>query len=381
MMMTRKKLTTEEALLLQRHVDGECGAGEEERARALLAAEPAARVFVSALEELQVAVRCAEEAAWESAGLASPAEWVALAQQWAGWADAPLDDLAPLLERFHDGEVDAAEGAAVAALLEERSDAVAYLGELSALSAGVLAHQDAVAEADFSNFFTGIAAALDAEEAGQQGAEILTMDGFDAEDHLLLLHRYHDGECDERECARVERWIASGDPEVEALLGAMAELHIGVNAGIETAQEGADFGALWDGLEARLDALDAESAAPNVVSLEARKESREPRGPVWNQPVFALVATVTLILLGTFLGSQLLQQETLVETRTVVIFDSVEYAPGSSVMIHNPQLASHGADADDVPILWVLDDDEEWGDEEWDDDEDMQNGGSPAGPI
>ena len=188
--MTRKKLTTEEALLLQRHVDGEWGAGEKAKAEALLKAEPAARVFVAALEELQLAARGAVEAAWESTGAPSPAEWVELAHQWAGWADASLEDLAPLLERFYDGEVDAAEGAAVAALLEEREDVVAYLEELEALSAGVLAHQEAVAEADFSNFFAGIAAAIDAEEGGRDLAPVVSLDAFDAEKHLLLLHRY-----------------------------------------------------------------------------------------------------------------------------------------------------------------------------------------------
>ncbi len=373
--MTRTTLTTEEAWLLQRYVDDEASGEEHRRAEALLKELPAARVYVTAIEELAVATRAAAEAAWEGAHPPSAQDVVELARQWAGWAQAPLEEIAPLLERFHDGEVDPAEGAAVVALLEEREDVADYLAELDGLAAGIRVHEEAIAEADFSGFFDGIAAAIDAEEGEE--AEVLPMDPFDAEEHLLLLHRFHDGECSAEECRRVQRWIDGGDSTVETLLGVMAELQVGVNAGIEMAQEEADFADLWSGMEGRLDEIDAEKAAPNVVSLPDRA-AQTPGRSLFHQPVFALVATVVLILMGSYLGSQILQQETVVETRTVVIFDSVEYAPGSSVMIHNPQLASHEADEDDIPILWVLDDDD---DDDWDDEDDFDDLPGGPGPI
>lgn len=374
--MTRTTLTYDEALLLQRHVDGETTSQEEDRAQDLLERSSPARVYAAALGELRIALQMAEEAAWERAELPSPEEWVDLARDSAGWAEADLDELAPILERFHDGEVDPAEAATVVALMEERDDVAEYLSELDRLSAGVRSAGEAGADVDFDGLWAGIAAQIE----GDKSTAPAPIDSFDPVESTVLIHRYHDQEVSDEERRRVDGWLKGGDAEVDGLLGAMAEIHIGVNAGLEVAQEKVDFTDIWTAVESHLDEIDAQNAASNVVSLDKAPDSQARRADSnsWNKPVFASAAAVALIIMGSLIGPQLWQPEQVIETRTVVIFDSVESAPGSSVMIHSPQLASHdGEENDDLPILWVMDDD---GDEEYDSDFDDDFDEHP-GPI
>ena len=371
--MTRTTLTYDQAMLLQRHVDGETTSQEEDRAQELLERSSPARVYAAALDELRIALQMAEEASWERAKLPSPEEWVELARNSAGWAEADLDDLAPMLERFHDGEVDPAEAATVVALMEERDDVAEYLSELDRLSAGIRNAGEAGADVDFDGLWAGIAAQIE----GDKSTAPAPIDPFDPVESTVLIHRYHDQEVSDEERRRVDGWIKGGDAEVDGLLGAMAEIHVGVNAGLEVAQEKVDFSDIWTKVESRLDEIDAQNASSNVISLDQAPDSRsrQANSNSWNKPVFAIAAAVALIIVGSLIGPQLWQPEQVIETRTVVIFDSVESAPGSSVMIHSPQLASHGGEeTDDLPILWVMDDDGEEYDSDFDDDFDEHPG-------
>ncbi|TXD35230.1 hypothetical protein FRC98_17340 [Lujinxingia vulgaris] len=361
--MTQENLTYEQALRLQRYVDRELPAEERAAIEEALATRPGWQIYVAALQELKLAVEMAAEAAWERAPAVDAATIARLAQAASDLSESSLDELAPMLERFHDGEVDEAEGAVIAALLETREDVADYLAELDAMSQSIRG-SDLSAGADFDDFWQKIEAGIDqADHASSDApvAELRPAIPFDDDEHRVLLYRYHDGEVSAEERTLVERWIAAGEPQVDATLGALAELHVGLNAGVELAQDSADFAELWEGIAAGIDRADAEEAAGNVVTLQDRKSDKAaaPRSIV-HSPVFALAAAVALLICGAIVSQTFMQQEKIVETRTVVIFDSVEYAPGSSVMIHTPQLAGLSAEeaAEEVPILWVMEDED-----------------------
>ena len=99
----KQVLSIEEQSLLQRLYDRELSDHEVAQAEALLNDSPVARVFMAALEELTVAVQVAEEEAWNQADTPSSAPLVQAAFEAASLAQAPMTDLAPMLERFHDG--------------------------------------------------------------------------------------------------------------------------------------------------------------------------------------------------------------------------------------------------------------------------------------
>ncbi len=388
--MTSKTLKKKEALLLQRHVDDELDDGEADAAAALLERSAAARVYVSALKSLHEAVRVAEKMAWKGASLPPPETWVELAETSSDLAETPLDDLAPMLERFHDGEVDEAEAAVVAALVDERDDVAGYLSELDRLAAGI--RKAGVAdEVDFDGFWDGIREGID--HIDDEKSTPVAIDPFDPEEHRLLLYRFHDDEVTAEERRRVEAWIEANDEGVDSLLGALAEVHLGVNIGIEIAREQADLDGIWTGVCDELDTIDAEQAADNVVAFDDPPRSASPNPtPVWNKPILAVAAAVILLATGALMGPQLLQQdEEVVETRTVVIFDNIESAPGSSVFLHTPELADHEVehglasgrngqpmiraedDYADPTVLWLIDEEEDEEDEDSDEDEDEED--------
>ncbi len=392
--MTSKRLTKDDALLLQRHVDGEWRDGEREAAQALLERSQPARIYVSALESLGEAVRAAEEQAWQSAALKSPQSWVELAEASSDLSDTALDDLAPMLERFHDGEVDHTEAAVVAALIDERDDVAQYLSELERIAAGIQ-QAGSAKDVDFDGFWEGIAEAIDDGDSARKGSPV-GLTSFDADEHRELLYRYHDGETSAEEQRQVEAWIDADEPEVDQFLGALAEVHLGVSAGIEVATKDADLDQIWDGLGEHLDAIDAERAADNVVSFESspKRKPASNSGPDWVKPLFAAAAAVALLTTGALIGPQLFQDDEPVETQTLVIFDSIESAPGSSVFLHAPQLADHEiengmghqmehgirAEDDDADptVLWLIEDDDDSDD---DDDESEEPTDELPGPI
>ena len=389
--MTSERLTREQALLLQRYVDEEISGGEGRQAESLLDESAAARVYVSALEELATAVKMAEEQAWEQADLASPDRWLELAEASSDFSEADLDELAPLLERFYDGEVDAAEAAVVASLVDERDDVARYLSELERLSEGIR-NAGVVEDVDFDGFFDELVPELDEIDAEQRAAPV-AIEPFDLRRDLELLHRYHDGEIGAEDRRRVKAWIEAGDPQVDAVLGALAEIHVGVTSAVEVAREQVDFDEMEASLEARLDAVDAEQAAENVVSLADASERRQKEEPttLWNKPIVAVAAAVALLVTGALIGPQIFdfgpQEEASMERQTIVIFDDIQSAPGSSVFLHAPQLADHeltrgaefdfqyiepeegfvNGDDEGPTVLWVIDNEDENGD---DDDED-----------
>lgn len=391
--MTSEKLTKQNALLLQRHVDGELGDDDGEAAKALLEQSTAARVYVSALESLGEAVRIAERHAWDSADVSPAKKWVELAEASADLVDSDIDDLAPMLERFHDGEVDDAEAAVVAGLVDERDDVAEYLAELEGIATGV--RQAGVADdVDFDGFWEGIAEAIDDDSSEVAGP--VAVEPFDADEHRRLLYRYHDGEVSAEERRRVQAWIEAGNDEVDRYLGALAEVHIGINAGLEIAEERADIDTISAGIQPRLDAIDAERAADNVVALDTASESDADQ-QLWQKPMVALAAAVALLVTGALLGPQILQQDDeAMDRQPIVIFDTIESAPGSSVMLHAPQLADHDMDNGfgqnvnrvhpeiraedddaDPTVLWLIEDEEDPDD----DDEDSEDEDELPGPI
>ncbi len=384
-MTANEKLTRYEALLVQRYFDGECDDQQSREARLLLKESAGARLYLTVLETLQAAVHQAEDYAWENADAASPAEVLQMVEASADLEEVSLEALAPVLERYHDGEVDPAEAAVVETLMERREDVATYLKELQELSLGVREVEQKIEDVDFDGFWEGISEQID-EFENQQTAPLPAASGpFDPFQHRQLLYRYHDGEATETERRRVEAWLESQDEQVEATLSALEEVAVGVEAALDEAVDQTEVDDIWEGVEQQLDAIDAERAAENVVSLNERDDDE--RSQVWGKPMLAVAAAVALLATGALFGSHLLGIGSQpVETETVVIFDSVESAPGSSVMIHSPEFADHDVngtidyeaaanegveptiraedDEADPTVLWVIDDDDDDDDDE-----------------
>ncbi len=371
--MTIQSLTYKEQNLLQRHFDGELRGDDVTMARELLAERLAARVFLTSLEELTLAVRESETQVWESASVLSSAEIVEIAANSSSLSERSLSEIAPLLERFFDGEADAVEAIFVVALIDERADVAAYLEQLDELRSGL---RDIGAElggnADFGDFWSGIDARLD--EISEKPAS----DVYQAEEHAVLLYRFHDQQVDDAERGRVDGWLSANNQEVSQTIAALNELHVAVNASVELAQERVDLSAIWSGVEAKLDALEqkevAASAETNVVSLSQARVARQN----FARPAMAFAAAVTLLLLGGLMAERLLGSGTvIIKERTVVIIDSVEHGPGVRVDINSPikQAGFEGEDDEDFPtVIWLLDADEaEAGS--------IAKPGQPGGPI
>ena len=347
------ELTTDERILLQRYYDDELSEREVEVVQTLLNESQTARVFMAALEELTVAAQAADEWAWESADAPTPDVVAQTAAQAARMVDAPLEELVPLLERFWDGEVVAEEMATVSALMQERDDVADYLARLEEVRESVrVTHAEAVGSVSFDGFWDAVSAKIDAEAAT-----------FDAEEHRVLLYRYHDGEANEVERAQVDTWIAAGEPAVTDTLGALAELRLAPVVGVEIAQERVDFGTLWPAIEDGIDDP-VEAQGENVVSLG--RERRERRGFLadYRQGLFAAVATMLIVAFaaGVF-KDQLVGPERVVVEKTVEIVDSVEYQPGSSVMVDSPMKpvsadsaeSADGAADEEPTVIWLID--------------------------
>lgn len=371
--MAPQSLTTEQALLLQRFYDGDLSAAESVRAEQLVERSTAARVYVRALEELSAAARAAGALAWERAERAaiSPQVLTEMAESAADLCEAPLADLAPLLERFHDGEADEAERACVTALLEVRDDAVDYLAGLDEIGQGMrVLGEEMVDEVDFGGFWDGIAAQIGDDRAGDRTGDRAEQAcaAFDRDTHLVLLHRYVDDEVDADERALVEGWVAQGDAQVRDYLAALGEIELGVTAAIETACERAEVRDIWTGVSHALD----DEARAEVVSLadEARKRGSQGSsdGGGWfgeyrQAIVGALAAAVVLAgLVGLFKDQLIGSQERVVVEKRVVYVEQVEYSPGSSVMIDSPvEQASMEAggdeseDDDEPTVIWLFD--------------------------
>jgi hypothetical protein len=380
--MSSERLTYRECRLIQGLHDGELDREERELADELLERSTAARVYRNALEELECAVKAAEQSAWEDAedGIPAAERLVELALDAPNASQDELDDLAPLLERFHDGEVDHAEAAFVNGLLQERDDVADYLATLEEISGGVKALGDDLGgDVDFSNFWDGVAAGIDtgAADEHEESEEIedpLEDPGeFRPEDHLVLVQRFFDDEVDEDERRRVTAWIEQGQSEVVAYIEALEEVRLSVNAGIENAQEQVDFHHLWTGVADRIDELDSDDT---VVSLDDARKDRSPTTTTesgggstrwfdeYRQAIYGAAAAVLLVgaALGLFREQIFGTQEKVVVEKTVVIVDQVEYSPGSDVLVDSPmQPASMQQDDDQEEsptVIWLFDSEE-----------------------
>ncbi len=352
-----KHLTTSEQTLLQRYYDGEAAESEVSQVETLLNDSATARVFMAALEEITEATRVAAETAWEGADAPSPEVVARTAAEAAEMSTLPLEDLAPLLERFWDGEVVPEEMAAVSALLQERDDVADYLAALEEVRDSVRAsHQVAVEAVSFDGFWDALEGRLDEEDAS-----------FDAEQHRVLLYRFHDGEVSESERQRVNGWIAAGEPQVVATLEALSELQLAATVALECAQESVDFAHFWHEVEEGID--DAiEDQGENVVSIQRQKRERRPVFGDYRQAMFGAVAAILCVafVAGLFKKELFGPTERVIVEKTVVIVDSVEYQPGLSGMVNSPMqpvsaTTVEAADGSVAPeeaeptVIWLID--------------------------
>jgi hypothetical protein len=377
--MASQGLTTEQCELLQRFYDEELSAAESIRAEQLLERSAPARVFVRALAELSAAVRAGHELAWERAAsrIPSPARLAEMAAQAPGMLDAPLDELAALLERFHDGEADEAEAAWVRALLEERADAAAYLAGLDQIAEDLrAAGQVMVDDVDFDGFWDKISAGIDADAGAGVDAERDELPDelpeFDPSEHLLLLHRYADDETDAAEAARVEGWIEQGDPQVREYLAALDEIKLGVTVAAETACEQVALRDIWTGVAEAIDESAAEVAGEDKsgaapISLENERRKRGGWLGEYRQAIFGAAAAAVVLagVVGLFQDRIFGPPERVIVEKTiekrVVIVETVEYSPGSSVMIDSP-MTRVNMKADDrqkvnPTVIWLFESD------------------------
>ncbi|AWV91301.1 hypothetical protein DN745_19020 [Bradymonas sediminis] len=359
---------------MQRFYDEELSAAECVQAEQLLEGSASARVFVAALGELSLAVQASHELVWERAEpkIISAARLAELAAEAGDMMDTPLEDLRGLLQRLHDDEVDPAEEAWARALLGERPDAAAYLASLGELGEGLrIAEAEMVQEVDFSGFWDKISAGINTESAhnSPQPAGDQKIQKFDAQQHLMLLHRFADAETDAAETAQVQAWIDQDEAQVCGYLEALDEIKLGVNVAAETACENAPLDAIWGGV---FDAINAEEPSPAPISLEAERQKRggftgwagEYRQAIFGAAAAALVAFGVMALFGDrILGPK---ERVIVEKtveKHIVIVDSVEYSPGSSVMIDSPMTrvnmnSENNAEADPT-VIWLFDSEEE----------------------
>lgn len=404
--MTSKTLTKQQALLIQRYVDGECDDDQRREARQLIEESSAARVYRSALESLGEAVRAAERQAWEEADVASSDEVVQLAESSEEYTEMGLEDLAPVLERYHDDEIDPWEAAIVEGLIEQREDVAEYLAELRRLGDGVRQATD-VDDVDFDDFWEGVAAGIDEfEDAdGDDSASPVAVEDFDPDEHARLLQRYHDGEATAEERRRVEAWLEAGNRQVHDRLEALDEVRHGVEAAVDEAVDSLDEDRLSDRVDEGLDTVDAEREADNVVGIDPRRDVEDDSsGAGWTRPFMAVAAAVALLATGALLGPQLFDQQPSEQADPVVIFEDVEPAPGSSFVIDSPEFADHDSQGDvdyeaavrDEPVeptieaeddeaeptvLWVIDDEDDENDEDEDDEDEDEETDELPGPI
>lgn len=363
--MSTQTLTYRQGRLLQALHDGELGDAERAEAHELLERSAAARVWMGVLEELGAAVEVAEEVIWERAreDAPSPAEWAREAALAPKLLDEELAQLAPMLERVHDGEATELEVALVAGLRGERADVDDYLTSLDELSLGVRALEgDLGADVDFGGFWAGVAEAIHEEHAEADGQ------GFDPAEHLVLLQRFFDDEVDAQERSRVAAWIDEGQPDVIAYLDALEEVRLATNVSVEWAREGIDLTPLWTAVAEGIADGDA------VVSLDEARAERAAGSPTpgsngwfdaYRQAMFGAAAAVLLVAagVGIFQDDLFGPREKVVVKETVVIVDSVTYSPGSDVLVDSPirpaSLQTAPQDEAAPTVIWLFDSDEE----------------------
>jgi hypothetical protein len=381
--MNEHKLTREDRELIERHHDGDVGAEERAHAEALLAEHAEARAIVAALDEVHVAARAAEQAAWEDADHRAPAD---VARDASALADAvpSMGELAAMLERVHDDEAESFELEAVSAMRDERAEVAEYLSGLEVVRKGATAAlEEATQDVDFSGFWGSLSARLELEEQEQEqeAAQVVAFPSrakpstaerpaFDVDEHRVMLYRYYDEEASADERAQVLAW-AEIDPTVSVTLNALEELSFATKVAVEVAEERQDLSRIWSGVAAEI------GAETNVVSLDRARERRDE--PAASEPstgwvarhhrelsVGLMAALVTIV--GAWMFGAIGAPERVIVEKTVVIVDSVESESTASVMVSGPmQPASLDLDAQDdeaaeaettPTIIWLIDPEE-----------------------
>ena len=260
--MIHEELTYSQRELLHRWHDGELEGAEERRAEELVDSSQAARSYVESLEGIGAFARAAIDEAHPARSKRPTAESIVEAAEGAPpMADEPLADLAPLLERYNDGEVTEAERTAVDALRTEREDVDDYLGRLDWLGGAVRAADREIGEStDMGQMWEGVAARLDAGEAD-------AAPDFEPARDAELIHRYADEEVDEAERRKVEGWLEDSSSEAAQMFEAIGQLGDATRLAFEEARADVDMDTLWEGVSERLDQQEAD----NVVQLDGAR--------------------------------------------------------------------------------------------------------------
>lgn len=394
--MATDTLTDDQRELLQRWFDDELDAAEARRAEQLVESSGRARAYVDSLEEVRTATRAVFETTASSAAEQLQTEsLVETALEAPPAADLELADLAPLLERYYDGEVTAAERRTVDELRETREDVRNYLDHLDFLAEAVQsARQVAVDGVDLEAVWEGVERDVAFEAHPDDPPR------FDPARDQQLLHRYVDGELPESKRALVEAWLEHEDGEAATTVAALEELSTATQTAYEEVGSEVDFDRVWSGVEERLDSgetseTDAggEADSADVVDFDDIADSQTDGGLGVTDPgpdssqaasaqgddsvewlsgyrqamVGAAAAALVLVAVGALLGPNLFDNERVVvkEKKTVVIVDSVQYSKGSSVVVDSPmkRVSAGGSDdrddsgkkKDKPTVIWLLD--------------------------
>lgn len=366
--MTVHTLTYAQHALLQRYFDGELvqGTSEHRLATEMITHLTRAQDMVASLEELALAVRCAEQSAWEKVQVPAPGQMADHAM--TAQPSPTFASVAPILERKHDLELAPVEVDDIEGLMLENVEAGSYMSELEFLRYSAQESQEhMLADVDFSGFFDSIESRLDASHSG---SNVLAFPGkvttderptFNLEEHQLRLARFFDHEVDAQEEAEVRAW-AEIDPAVAETLDVFAELSLATKAAVDELGEQVNFSSLWGNIES---ALQADDAPANVTSLEDARRARQQKkssglGQYKREAFIAIAAAIFAVF-----GYGLLSENVIKPAQTIVIVESLDYQNGSSGMLMQPASMELGEDQEpssgqeeEPTIIWILEDED-----------------------
>ncbi len=260
-------VTKQQRDLLTRWFDGELdGEREAKEVEALIESDEDARLWISVLKEIRFATRGAFREARDRADLASGAEVADRAADVPPVSQLPLEQLAPLLEAYHDDAVTEPERRVVDRLCEEREDVETFVDGLDRLGESVrLATSAGVSGSGSVELWDDIASEID---------------GIDRE---KLLMRYVDGELDGADLERAESILADEGPEgdeARRLVDHLDELGDAVRAADHEIVD-TDLGEIWAGVddaladEWRADEADVIDFSSEVSSGGASSDSHD----------------------------------------------------------------------------------------------------------
>jgi hypothetical protein len=396
--MATEALTDDQRDLLLRWFDGELDSREEvDRAEQLVETSDRARAFVDTLDHLQSSAVAAFDAARPAPDeLPDPRQVAERAADADPLCELPFDELAPLLERYHDDEVTDPTRAAIERLVDRRDDAAAYLEQLETLGEATRAAQHAALEdAELDGLRGGIE--RDVAYADHPDDPPAYEPGRDEP----LLHRFVDGELPESKRDLVETWLED-NPDAARTVETLEELSGAAEAAHCEATEQVDFESLRSDIDERISELSTGgddqtgSGSADVVSIDSsrtdggrtgdtgtdtqtREDSSEPRSTGWlsgyRQGLVGAAAAALLIAgVGVLFGTNLFENErVVVKEKTVVIVDSVQYDKGSSVVVDSPMKkvsannqtgstaagdsSSDDSEEEQPTVIWLLDSD------------------------